>query len=74
MALKGGHCSWSEERERGLSEGLFTVKIRRGCSPGVTRLRVSKLSTHKGVKGSVGLTGNQEAQTLKQPELSSGMN
>lgn len=63
MALKGGHCSEMEERERELLEGLFTVKIRRGRSPGVPQLHVSKLSTHEGVKGNVGLSGNQKAQT-----------
>lgn len=63
MALKGGHCSETEERERELLEGLFTVKIRRGRSPGVPRLHVSRLSTHEGVKGNVGLSGNQRAET-----------
>lgn len=63
MALKGGHCSETEERERELLEGLFTVKIRRGRSPGVPRLHVSRLSTHEGVKGNVGLSGNKRAQT-----------
>lgn len=71
MALKGGHCSKTEERERELLEGLFTVKIRRGRSPGVPRLHVSRLSTHEGVKGNVGLSGNQKAQS--QLEMSSGI-
>lgn len=73
MALKGGHCLWMAERESELSEGLFTVKILRGRTPGVLRLHVSKLSTHKGVEGSVGLSSNQEAWP-QQPEMSSGTN
>lgn len=73
MALKGGYCLWAEERESELSEGLFTVKILRGLAPGVLRLHVSKLSTHKGVEGRVGLSSNQEVWP-RQPEVSSGMN
>lgn len=65
MALKGGHCWWIEERELELSEGLFSVKIGRGRAPGVLRLHVSKLSTHKGVEGSLSLSGNQEASPLQ---------
>lgn len=64
MALKGSHCWWFEERELELSEGLFSVKIWRGRAPGVLRLHVSKLSTHKGVEGSVGFSGKQDTWPL----------
>ena len=72
MALKGGHCSETEERERELLEGLFTVKIRRGRSPGVPRLHVSRLSTHEEVKGSRGALRKPESSDLKL-EMSSGI-
>lgn len=73
MALKRGHCSETQEGELGaFTGGLFTVKIRRGLSPGVPQLHVSKLSTHEGVKGSAGLSGKQSAPTPKL-QMSSGM-
>lgn len=52
--------------------GLFTVKIRRGLSPGVPRLHVSKLSTHEGVKGSAGPLRKPERSDSKL-QMSSGM-
>lgn len=63
MALKGGHCLETKERERGeLLEGVFAVKTRRSRSPGVQRLHVSRLSTHGGVEGDVGPSGNPRTQ------------
>lgn len=68
MALKGGHCSETRGKEsEGPLEGLFAVKIRRGCSAGVPRLHVSRHSTHGRLEGSARPHGNQRAD-----EMSSG--